>query len=531
MKLNNFFEKNRSKFFVCLIFFSLLSRILALGYVNKVIFDEVHFGKFITQYLKGEYFFDIHPPLGKLLLAGIAKFVKLSPSTSFAHIGLPFPPYTPIAPMRFLPALMGALLVITVFLLTEKITQSSRAGFISAMAILFDNALIAQSRFISLDTTMLFFITLAIYAYLMSEQTRKKFWLILSGISGAIAVSIKWIGLIGLAVVYILILWNYISIRRIPYKLSFKNICFIIFTLFFIPFIIYYSTFAIHFNLLKKPGDGNAFMSQAFNAPFYSSDKTVKELPLFKKFTELNIVMYKANLQNLKHTYSSKWFTWPLMLRPISYLHLSMGNDLVQNITFLGNPFVWWLSTLGMLAFIILIFLKKFFPYRFKEIPEFPNKRIILLGYIISYLPFISISRCMFLYHYLPALIFSIIATAMLIDKFLLPEDREIPSPFPSIVTLITFLPIVVLISRAVYLLYLPREIPFLLGIFFIILSSLLSLFFYFKAKNIYRISNLWLLVIFLLILGGFFIFMPLSYGIPIKGKTFEFYMWIKSWI
>jgi len=32
-----------------------------------VVFDEHHFGRFTNQYWKGEYFFDIHPPLGESL--------------------------------------------------------------------------------------------------------------------------------------------------------------------------------------------------------------------------------------------------------------------------------------------------------------------------------------------------------------------------------------------------------------------------------------------------------------------------------
>ena len=51
-----------------LLVYSVGSRVLFVDHPNALVFDEQHFGKFLSYYITGEYFFDIHPPIGKLVL-------------------------------------------------------------------------------------------------------------------------------------------------------------------------------------------------------------------------------------------------------------------------------------------------------------------------------------------------------------------------------------------------------------------------------------------------------------------------------
>lgn len=55
---------------MCLIYcISYIVKTYSISRGNAPIWDESHFGKFAFKYLRGQFYFDVHPPLGKMLTA------------------------------------------------------------------------------------------------------------------------------------------------------------------------------------------------------------------------------------------------------------------------------------------------------------------------------------------------------------------------------------------------------------------------------------------------------------------------------
>ncbi len=345
------------------------------GHPNQIVFDEVHFGKFISGYYTHEYYFDIHPPLGKLMIAGFAKIFNFKPEFSFAEIGEKFPDNKYLA-LRFLPSLAGALLPLVIFLLALQLKFKSQTAFVAGFLVAIENALIVQTHYILMDGFLLLFGFLALLFYF-----RRK--LLLMAVFGALAASIKWTGLTFLALPFLIELFylfkekNFRAIFKLP----------VYFLL--IPLILYFSVFVVHFALLTKPGPGDAFMSSDFH-----NENVVK------KFVELNIQMYQSNQRlTATHPYGSQWYSWPFMARPIFYWVSENSR-----IYLLGNPIIWWASTVAILLSLIYV-------VRHKII------KILLGGYLLNLLPFIGIKRVMFLYHYLTGLVFAILILVYLIEN------------------------------------------------------------------------------------------------------------------
>lgn len=117
---------------------ALATRFYLIHYPNQVVFDEVHFGKFSSYYLRRSYYFDVHPPLGKLMFAGMGYMSGFNGSYLFDKIGEDYVSRgVPYIAMRSMPAFLGAMLVPLVYAILIETKHSVPAAIFGAAMTLF----------------------------------------------------------------------------------------------------------------------------------------------------------------------------------------------------------------------------------------------------------------------------------------------------------------------------------------------------------------------------------------------------------
>ncbi|MBD2104150.1 phospholipid carrier-dependent glycosyltransferase [Leptolyngbya sp. FACHB-261] len=370
-----------------------------LGRFKELVFDEVYYPKYARNYLKGEKLFDPHPPLGKYIIA-----VGLWVADRFGWTG----PVT----YRWTEAFFGSMLPLVVAGLAWQIAQRPGFALLAGFFTAADGLLLVESRLGLINIFLVFFGILSQWFFLLGlkvEGRQRWGWLSLSGLSLGAAISVKWNGL-GLALA-MLLLWLVAWVLRLLRwdrgqrttnlsRITELSAAQILFCFLLIPIGLYWLQWIPHMQINPEPGLWG----------------------LHRQMLEYHQRLGET-LANGKpiHPYCSPWWSWPLLLRPMSYYYETLKGtnpETVYALHGMGNPILWWLSTLALL--VLTASLLSWFIHpgrRRKDVEAAPwGPLYILLGYAANYLPWSLVGRCTFLYHYMLASIFSFLALAWLTD-------------------------------------------------------------------------------------------------------------------
>lgn len=435
---------------------SLGLRFWGLGRFNTFVFDEVYYVKFANNYLTKTQFFDGHPPLSKYLIAiGIwlgeqVPWWSDAPKNALAGSLL-----SPLS-YRWLNAFTGSFIPLVVLAIAQQLTQRRAFAFIAGLFAAADGLFLVESRYALNNVYLVIFGLLGQLCFLLAlngmDQRRRKArqrlafhgYLLLAGLCFGATAAIKWNGLWFLLGAYFL--WGVAWIMRLAQawrsrsnpdslpsptsqippllrRVTQVNIFAIAFYLALIPFAFYSLLWIPHIQL----------------NPAYGFWEVQQQILSYHQRVSGN--------DSGIHPYCSAWYTWPWMIRPVVYLYetalspldpvptkppLPVGvGKLVYDVHAMGNPFLWWLSTAAILMLVWLL-AERFQAWATNSGPVGGDARkpaeyqaetwvavYLVANYGANLLPWVRVTRCTFLYHYMGASVFASLALAWLVERWL----------------------------------------------------------------------------------------------------------------
>ncbi len=357
------------------------------SFQDGTVFDEPVFARTAYEYLHGiRSYEDTHPPLGKLLIAvGIALF------------GMnPFG-------WRFMGAVAGAGMLAALWVLSRRLYKNPWISLFTVMLLAADFLHFTHTRLAQVDAFLVLFI-MGMYYFMLrymeelgysktAEYTDDpenknadvgnrtsgnavrfghiRIWLALSGICMGCAISCKWSGCyaaVGLAMLWaISTAWAWRE--RIVDGNGVARICaWCVLVFILVPVGIYLASYIPYVAMDRTAG----FAERVFR-------------------NQVNMFRYHRGVKP-DHLYASKWYQWPLIIKPVVYYQIIREN-LQESVILMGNPVLWWG---GIAAFFYSVY----------EVLENGDRKglFLLTAFLSPLLPWMMVSRSSFLYHYFPCI-------------------------------------------------------------------------------------------------------------------------------
>ena len=390
--------------------FGLALRLWNLDSPKGKIFDEIYYATNAESLLQkgveidsesGLAQFIVHPPTGKWL---IASGIKLFGNNEFGW--------------RFAAAIVGSISIILMYFTAKKLFNNKLLSVFAASLISLDGLHLVHSRIALLDIFLLFFIQIAVLAFLQS-----KYWI--SALTLGLACSVKWSGLYVLIALafYVLILDirknRYLGLQFPIREMARRNLLFRFLQFGIFPVFIYIASWFSWF-ITNTGWDRNYSSNPLFSLWHYHSE----------------ILNFHTKLTD-SHPYSANPWSWLIQGRPTSFFYETPkscgGASCSQEILALGTPILWWAATLALLVTIGYWVSKRDW-----------QAEILLVVIGASYLPWFAIQeRTMFSFYAIAFEPFLLLTLVYLLSK--VPKNqRRIAVMFTAIVLVnfLYFLPI-----------------------------------------------------------------------------------------
>ncbi|XP_044730943.1 protein O-mannosyl-transferase 2 [Chrysoperla carnea] len=278
--------------FIIIVSITFATRFYKVTEPDHVCWDETHFGKMGSWYINRTFFFDVHPPLGKMLIALSGYLTGYDGKFAFDKPGDKYED-TNYVGMRVFCTALGASIVPMAYLIVWECTQSISSAFFAALLILFDVGLLTLTQYILLDPLLLCFMmgsVLGMVKVSSKTQSGDVFqwnwwgWLLFTGTMLALCISVKFVGLFVILLVGLFTisdLWRDFGDLSKPVIFTVKQLFARALCLIIWPALVYMLIFYIHLRVLNKSGNGDGFYSSAFQSQLEGNGLHGSSMPLY----------------------------------------------------------------------------------------------------------------------------------------------------------------------------------------------------------------------------------------------------------